>query len=97
MKRPRFTIGSVVFATLILAVHCAVIRAALFGRLSLEGWALPTLFLLPMIDALLVAAYRLRQRKQSSVRAGGFLLAGLVATATTLISACLAPEIVFSA
>jgi hypothetical protein len=95
MRPPRFTIGSIAFATLILAVDFAVIRAALFDGLGLDGWAIPTLLLLPMIDALLVVAYRARRRERRNVRTAGFLVAGSLATASTLVSSCVAPQTVF--
>jgi len=91
VKLPRFTLASIVFLVLILAIDFGIIRAA-FRSLRFEDWSITALWLLPMIDALLIGLYRLRRRERRTGRALGFLVAGSAATAATFVSSCVAPE-----
>jgi hypothetical protein len=56
-----------------------------------EGWAIFAFFLLPMIDALLIGAYRLRRRGDHTTRTVGFVIAGSVATLAVFTSCLIWP------
>jgi hypothetical protein len=91
MKFPRFSLASIGFVILVLAIDFAVIRVA-FRSFVLEGWATFAFLLLPMLDAILVALYRLRQRGRRTFGAIGFLVTGTVATLAVFVSCVIAPE-----
>jgi hypothetical protein len=91
MKFPRFTLGSIGFAILVLGVDFAVIRLA-FRNPAFDGWETFALLLLPMFDILMIALYRLRRPGRRSTRAIGFLLAGTLATLVVFVACLVAPE-----
>jgi hypothetical protein len=88
---PRITVASIAFVVLIAAIDFGVIRAVLRAQ-DINDWELQVFLLLPMIDALLIVAYRLRRPERRTRRASGFLIAGSVATAFTFVSGYVAPE-----
>ncbi len=106
MKRPAgLSVGATGFAILVIALNFAVIRAAclgprpelpvdlffrLLGRESGE-WAVFAFFLLPMINALSIGAYRLRRRGDHTAGTVGFVAAGSVATLAVFTSCLIAP------
>jgi hypothetical protein len=79
MKLPRFSLATIGFTILVLAIDFAVIRVA-FQSHSLSDWAPFALLLLPMLDAVLIALYRMRRRKRRAPKALGFLVCGAAAT-----------------
>jgi hypothetical protein len=91
MKLPRFSLSTIGFVILLLAIDFAVIRAA-FGSIILEGWTLFAVFLLPMLDAVLIALYRLRRRECRTVGATGFLVSGIAATTVVFAFGVTAPD-----
>jgi hypothetical protein len=106
MKKPAgLSVGAIVFAILVIALDFAVIRAAclgprlelpadlhdrLIGRGSGES-AVFAFFLLPMINALLIGAYRLRRRADHTAGTVGYVAAGTVATLAVFTSCLIAP------
>jgi hypothetical protein len=91
MRTTRPTIGSLGFVVLFLAVDLAVMRGVFLDDRPGPG-AVFAFFLLPMVDALLIAAYRLGNPGGRTPRAVGFLVAGSVATAWAYAGALLAPR-----
>jgi hypothetical protein len=81
MKWPRFSLATVGFVNLILAVNLAVPLLAFRGHFFREPLTVIPLLLLPMIDTLMIAAYRLRRHENRTDRAFGFVFFGTVATA----------------
>ncbi len=95
MKKPvGLSVGAIGFSILVIALDFAVVRAAclsprpqlpvhlvdrLLGRGS-DRWAAFAFFLLPMIDFLLIGAYRLRRRGDHTAGTVGFVSAGSVIT-----------------
>jgi hypothetical protein len=94
MKCPRFSLGAIGFAILVLAINFAVVREALSGGGSNELEIL-VLLLLPMIDTLLMALYRLRRLERRTTKAVAFLIGGTVTTLVVLVSCAVAPEAAF--
>jgi hypothetical protein len=92
VKLPRFSLASIGFLILVLAIDFAVIRIA-FRDPSFESWATFAFLLLPMLDALLIALYRLRRPVRRSTRAIGFFIAGAVATLVVFVSCLVAPDV----
>jgi hypothetical protein len=106
MKKPAgLSVGAIGFAILVIALDFAVIRAAclgprperpvhlydrLLGRGS-GGWAVFAFFLLPMINALLIGACRLRRRGDHTAGTVGYVAAGSVATLAVFTSCLIAP------
>lgn len=71
----------------LLPVHLA-------GRLlspGSDGWRVFAFFLLPMINALLIRAYRLRRRGDHTAGTVGYVAAGSVATLAVFTSCLIAP------
>lgn len=91
MKFPRFSLASIGFLILVLAIDFAVIRIA-FRSPSFEGCATFALLLLPMFDALMIALYRLRRPERRSARSIGFFIAGTVAIFVVFVSCLVAPD-----
>ncbi len=91
MRFPRFSLASIGFVILVLAIDFAVIRVA-FRSHSVEHWATFAILLLPILDALLVALYRLRRRDRRTPRTIGFLVAGVAATLAVFVLCVLAPH-----
>jgi hypothetical protein len=94
MKVPRVTVATAGFAVMVIAINLGVARLALpdlaIGALD---WATGDAFLLlPMIDVVLIALYRLRRRECRTRRAVGFVAVGAVATCLTFAIGQLAPE-----
>jgi hypothetical protein len=56
-----------------------------------KGWAVFAFVLLPMIDALMIGAYRLRRRGDHTAGAAGFVIAGSVATLAVFSSCLISP------
>ena len=84
MKCPRFSLSGLAFAILVLAIDLAVIRSAIFGR-DPVSWSIFALLLLPMLDALLFALFRLRKPERRTTRSIAFLLTGTTATLVVLV------------
>ena len=78
MKFPRFSLASIGFAILVLAIDFALIRIILFTG-SQESWPMLAVFLMPLINVLLVASYRLRKKDRRTTRAIAFFITGNVA------------------
>ena len=95
MKFPRFSLSSIGFAILVLAIDFAVIRVALLGPGS-EDWTVFALLLLPMFDALLIALYRLRRIGRRTSGAIAFFITGTAATIVVLVSCLIAPKASFA-
>jgi hypothetical protein len=91
MKCPRFSLGAIGFAILFLAIDFAVIRSALFGG-GREDWTIFAFLLLPMLDALLIALFRLRRPGRRTTGAIAFFIVGTVATLVVFVSCFIAPE-----
>ena len=91
MTLPRLSLATIGFAISVLAIDLAVIREAFRGP-DLEGWTFFALLLLPMLDALLIALYRLRRRGRRTAGAVGFFGAGSVATLVVFVAGLGAPE-----
>jgi hypothetical protein len=91
MRCPGSSLGAIGFAILVLAINFALIRGALFSR-DLEDGAIFAFLLLPMLDTLLIALYRLRRRNRRTKQAIAFLIAGTGATLVVLVSCFIAPE-----
>jgi hypothetical protein len=106
MNKPAgLSVGTIGFSILVIALDFAVIRAACLGprpelpvhlvdRLLGRGageWAVFAFFLLPMIDALLIGAYRLRRRGDHTAGTVGYVAAGFVATLAVFTSCLIAP------
>jgi hypothetical protein len=103
------SVGAIGFAILVMALDCAVVRAAclsprpelpadLVGRLlsrGPDGWAVFAFFLLPMINALLIGAYRLRRRGVHTAGTVGFVIAGSAATSAVFTSCLISPGTAF--
>ena len=68
-----------------------MVVARLLGRRA-DGWVVFAFFLLPMINALLIGAYRLRWRGDHTVETVGYVIAGTVATVAVLASCLIWPE-----
>jgi hypothetical protein len=92
MKFPRFSLAAIGFAILVIAVDFAVIRSAFRNNVNFEGWAIFAFLLLPMLDALMFALYRLRRPGRRSARAIGFFVSGTVATLVVFVSCLIAPD-----
>jgi hypothetical protein len=106
MNKPAgLSVGAIGFAILVIALDFAVIRAAcldprpelpadlvdqLLGRGS-NGWAGFAFFLLPMINGVLIGAYRLRRRGDHTARTVGFVIAGSTATSAVFTSCLISP------
>jgi hypothetical protein len=90
MKIPRFSLATIGFTILVVAIDFAVIRVA-FQSINLEGWATFALLLLPMLDAVLIALYRIRRRKRRTPKALGFLVSGAAATMIVFELCVIAP------
>ena len=106
MKKPTgLSVGAIGFSILVIALDFAVIRTAclsprpefpvhlyhqLLGRGS-GGWAVFAFFLLPMINALLIDAYRLRRQGDRTSGTVGYVAAGSVATLAVFTSCLIAP------
>jgi hypothetical protein len=56
-----------------------------------DGWAVFFFFLLPMINALMIGAYRLRRRGVHTAGTIGFVIAGSAATSAVFISCWISP------
>ena len=82
VKLPQFSLGSVAFMILVLAVNLAVLRVA-YDEPAWSGRIVPAVYLLPMVDLCLFAVFRLRHRCYCTPRPVGFLIAGGLATAVT--------------
>ena len=91
MKLPRFSLSTIGFVILLLAIDFAVIRAA-FRSVNVVGWTVFALFLLPMFDAVLIALYRLRRRECRTAQATGFLISGIAATTVVFAFGVAAPD-----
>ena len=91
MKCSRFSLGAIGFVILVLAINFAVTREAVFGGVHAEREVLAFL-LLPMIDTLLIAFYRLRKRHRRTAKAMAFLFAGTAATLVVLGFCLIAPQ-----
>ena len=106
MKKPAgLSVGAMGFSILVIALDFAVIRAAclgpgpelpvhlvdrLLGRGS-DGWVVFAFFLLPMINALLFGADRLRRGGDHTAGTVGYVAAGSVATLAVFTSCLIAP------
>lgn len=88
MRLPRSTLASIGFAVVLVAVNLASVRAAVMTELGdtddvdMSGFA--AFLVLPMIDALMIVAYRLRKPARQTARAVGFLAGGGLATVAML-------------
>ena len=91
MKCPRLSLATIGFLILVLAIDFAVIRIA-FQSINLEGWATFALLLLPMLDAVLIALYRIRRRERRTSKALGFLVCGAAATMIVFGFCVIAPR-----
>jgi hypothetical protein len=80
MKRPRISLGTVGFLVSLCAVNFAVIRGAIFADGPGDGTVFGFL-LLPMMNLMLAAAYRLRRPERRTPRALGFMIVGCIASA----------------
>ena len=94
MTFPRFSLASIGFAILVLAIDFAVIRVEFSGYGSGE-WGILALLSLPMLDAVLIAMYRLRRRANRTIGAMGFFITGTTATLVVFVSSLIAPETAF--
>src|SRR5262249_54253642 len=65
--------------------------AARFLKPRPDEWAVFAFYLLPMIDALLIGAYRLRRRGDHTVGTVGYVIAGSVATLAVFTSCLIWP------
>ncbi len=93
MKCPRFSLSAMAFAILVLAIDLAVISSASFGG-GPTNWRIFVFMLLPMLDALLIALFRLRKPERRTTKSISFLLTGTAATLVVLVSCVIAPEAV---
>lgn len=106
MKRPAgLSVGAIGFAILVIALDFAVLRAACLGpgselpadlydrllRRASGEWLVFAFFLLPMINTLLIGAYRLRRRGNHTAGTVGYVAAGSVATLAVFTSCLVAP------
>ncbi len=94
MKAPRISLATVGFVILVLAINFALIRVAL---LSWEQgvWETFAFLLMPMIDVLLIACYRLLREERRTAGNLGFAIAGMVATCFVFTLCLYAPNSAF--
>jgi len=100
VKLPRVSLVSIEFVVLLVAVNLGILRGV-YDDVSVRGlalgWTVHALFLLPMINVLLIAMYRLWLWHKRTARAVGFLIAGSAATAVVFGSCLAAPEAIYGA
>ena len=76
------------------SVGALLLPGMLAGRLlsrEPDGWAVFFFFLLPMINALMIGAYRLRRRGVHTAGTIGFVIAGSAATSAVFTSCLISP------
>jgi ABC-type Fe3+-siderophore transport system permease subunit len=93
MVLPRFSLATIAFMILLLAIDFTIIRIA-FQSSGPEIWAALPLLLLPMLDVILITLYRLRRRERRTSRAIGFLVSGVAATVVVFVLCLIAPDTV---
>lgn len=96
MRLPRPSLAVIMLVVVVIAVDLAAVRAVVLKHLAAppaHGDATTfALLLLPMIDVLLVALYRLGRRARRTSGALSFFVAGTVATVGAFVASVAAPR-----